>query len=246
MKITLKKLHIENFKNAKDQTFELDHITKIKGQNASGKTTIVDAFMWCLFNKDSKGNTDFGIRPLDAAGNKVDHVEIKVDLLLDVDGREYQITKLQKQNWVKKRGNLEATLQGNVNSYEIDGVPKKEKDFKTFVSEIIDEDLFQLLTNPSTFVNMKWKDQRTELLKMVPEVNNDMVIASNPDAFSELNLALSLHTPEDLQAKSKKALSEYKKKQVEIPARIDEVKKSMTDIDVAELELQRKADCISR
>lgn len=241
MKITLKKLHIENFKNAKDQTFELDHITKIKGQNASGKTTIVDAFMWCLFNKDSKGNTDFGIRPLDAAGNKVDHVEIKVDLLLDVDGREYQITKLQKQNWVKKRGNLEATLQGNVNSYEIDGVPKKEKDFKTFVSEIIDEDLFQLLTNPSTFVNMKWKDQRTELLKMVPEVNNDMVIASNPDAFSELNLALSLHTPEDLQAKSKKALSEYKKKQVEIPARIDEVKKSMTDIDVAELELQRNS-----
>lgn len=241
MKITLKKLHIENFKNAKDQTFELDHITKIKGQNASGKTTIVDAFMWCLFNKDSKGNTDFGIRPLDAAGNKVDHVEIKVDLLLDVDGREYQITKVQKQNWVKKRGNLEATLQGNVNSYEIDGVPKKEKDFKAFVSEIIDEDLFQLLTNPSTFVNMKWKDQRTELLKMVPEVNNDMVIASNPDAFSELNLALSLHTPEDLQAKSKKALSEYKKKQVEIPARIDEVKKSMTDIDVAELELQRNS-----
>jgi len=239
VKITLKKLHMENFKNAKDQTFELDHITKIKGQNASGKTTIVDAFMWCLFNKDSKGNTDFGIRPLDAAGNKVDHVEIKVDLLLDVDGREYQITKVQKQNWVKKRGNLEATLQGNVNSYEIDGVPKKEKDFKAFVSEIIDEDLFQLLTNPSTFVNMAWKDQRTELLKMVPEVNNDMVIASNPDAFSELNLALSLHTPEDLQAKSKKALSEYKKKQVEIPARIDEVKKSMTDIDVAELELQR-------
>lgn len=239
MKITLKKLHMENFKNAKDQTFELDHITKIKGQNASGKTTIVDAFMWCLFNKDSKGNTDFGIRPLDAAGNKVDHVEIKVDLLLDVDGREYQITKVQKQNWVKKRGNLEATLQGNVNSYEIDGVPKKEKDFEAFVSEIIDEDLFQLLTNPSTFVNMAWKDQRTELLKMVPEVNNDMVIASNPDAFSELNLALSLHTPEDLQAKSKKALSEYKKKQVEIPARIDEVKKSMTDIDVAELELQR-------
>lgn len=154
---------------------------------------------------------------------------------------EYQITKVQKQNWVKKRGNLEATLQGNVNSYEIDGVPKKEKDFKAFVSEIIDEDLFQLLTNPSTFVNMKWKDQRTELLKMVPEVNNDMVIASNPDVLSELNLALSLHTPEDLQAKAKKALSEYKKKQTEIPARIDEVKKSMTDIDVAEWELQRNS-----
>ena len=39
--------------------------------------------------------------------------------------------------------------------------------------------------------------------------------------------------------RSKKALSEYKKKQTEIPARIDEVRKSMTDIDIAELELQK-------
>ena len=52
---------------------------------------------------------------------------------------------------------------------------------------------------------------------------------------------MSLHTPEDLQAKAKKALSEYKKKQTEIPARVDEVRKSMTDIDVAELELQRNS-----
>ena len=55
MKITLKKLHMENFKKVKDQTIEFGHITKISGQNAVGKTTVEDAFMWCLFNKNSLG-----------------------------------------------------------------------------------------------------------------------------------------------------------------------------------------------
>ena len=239
MKILLKKLHMENFKKTKDQTIDFGHITKISGQNAVGKSTVADAFMWCLFNKNSLGEAKFQVRPLDAFGNPIDHVDIKVVVTLDVDGREFELSKTQKQNWVKKRGTLEATLQGNDNLYEIDGVPKKEKDYKAFVSDIINEDLFQLLTNPQAFVSKKWKEQREELMKMIPGVDNDTVIASNPDVLSELNLALSLHTPEDLQAKAKKALSEYKKKQTEIPARVDEVRKSMTDIDVAELELQR-------
>lgn len=241
MQILLKKLHMENFKKTKDQTIDFGHITKISGQNAVGKSTVEDAFMWCLFNKNSLGDTKFQVRPLDAFGNPIDHVDIKVVVTLDIDGREYELTKTQKQNWVKKRGALEATLQGNDNLYEIDGVQKKEKDYKAFVAEIIDEDLFQLLTNPQAFVSKKWKEQREELMKMMPGVDNDTVIASNPDVLSELNLALSLHTPEDLQAKAKKALSEYKKKQTEIPARVDEVRKSMTDIDVAELELQRNS-----
>lgn len=242
MKILLKKLHMENFKKTKDQTIDFGHITKISGQNAVGKSTVADAFMWCLFNKNSLGEAKFQVRPLDAFGNPIDHVDIKVVVTLDVDGREFELSKTQKQNWVKKRGTLEATLQGNDNLYEIDGVPKKEKDYKAFVSDIINEDLFQLLTNPQAFVSKKWKEQREELMKMIPGVDNDTVIASNPDVLSELNLALSLHTPEDLQAKAKKALSEYKKKQTEIPARVDEVRKSMTDIDVAELELD--CNCI--
>ena len=46
MKILLKKLHMENFKKTKDQTIDFGHITKISGQNAVGKSTVADAFMW--------------------------------------------------------------------------------------------------------------------------------------------------------------------------------------------------------
>lgn len=239
MNIELVKMHIENFKGIKELDISFGKNTKIYGQNATGKTSIVDAYNWCLFDKNSIGEAKFQIRPLDANNNQINHVEIKVYVTLRTDGREITFKKVQKQNWVKKRGSLSETLQGNVNSFEIDEVPKKEKDYKEYIKNIINEDLFKLITNPQAFVGKKWQEQREELMKLAPDIDNEDVIATNPKLLSELSLALSLHNPEDLQAKAKKALSEYKKQQAEIPARIDEVRKSMTDIDVAELELQR-------
>lgn len=241
MNIKIKKIHIENFKKFNVFEIEFGNVTKVSGQNAVGKTSIVDAFMWCLFDKNSRGETKFQIRPLDCNGNQIDYVEIKVVLTLGVDGREVVLQKVQKQNWVKKRGTLTETLQGNVNSFEVDGIPKKEKDYKEYIESIVNEDLFKLITNPQAFVSKKWQDQRKELMKLAPNIDNEDVIATNPKVLQELSLALSLHSPEDLQTKAKKALLEYKKQQAEIPARIDEVRKSMTDIDVAELELQRNS-----
>lgn len=112
MKILLKKLHMENFKKTKDQTIDFGHITKISGQNAVGKSTVADAFMWCLFNKNSLGEAKFQVRPLDAFGNPIDHVDIKVVVTLDVDGREFELSKTQKQNWVKKRGDFRSNIAG--------------------------------------------------------------------------------------------------------------------------------------
>ena len=104
MIIRIKKMHIENFKKFNVCDIEFVNVTKVLGQNAVGKTSIVDAFMWCLFDKNSHGDTKFQIRPLDFNGNQIDHVEIKVIVTLEVDGRVITLQKLQKQNWVKKRG----------------------------------------------------------------------------------------------------------------------------------------------
>ena len=127
MKITIKSIHIENFKgiNMLDVNFSVK--TKISGQNAVGKTTIFDAFTWLLFNKNSSGEEKFNVRPLDKDGNRIDNVEIKVSSILDVDGKEVELSKTQKQNWVKKRGTDTAVLQGNVNSFEIDGYQNSKR-----------------------------------------------------------------------------------------------------------------------
>lgn len=239
MKIKLKSLHLENFKGTKKLDIDFGDRTKISGMNASGKTTIFDAFTWLLFNKNSVGEEKFNVRPLDAGGNRIDNVEIKVSAVLDVDGKEVELCKEQKQNWVKKRGTDTAVLQGNVNSFEIDGYPKSEADCKAYISDMITEDLFRMLTNPQYFSNMKWKNQRDILMKFVSDISDVELAQDNPefaDLIPELEKAPST---DDIQKKFSKALSEWKKKQAEIPVRIDELSKSLVQIDVAEQELAK-------
>ena len=239
MQIKLKSLHIDNFKGIKVLDVTFGDKTQISGQNASGKTSIFDSFTWLLFNKNSAGEEKFNIRPLDENGNRVDNVEIKVVAVLDVDGKEVELCKMQKQNWVKKRGAETSTLQGNVNSFEIDGYPKTEAEYKSYISELVAEDLFKMLTNPQHFVNMKWKDQRGILMKFVSDVSDVELAQKNPE-FADLIIELErAPSTDDIQKKFSKALSEWKKKQVEIPVRIDELSKSLVDIDVAELELAK-------
>lgn len=238
MRIILKSLHIENFKGIKSLEVNFSNKTSIKGQNAAGKTTIFDAFTWLLFNKNSVGEEKFNIRPLDKDGNRIDNVEIKVVGVLDVEGKEVMLSKVQKQNWVKKRGTNTVTLQGNPNSYEIDGYPKSEVDFKAYVSELSQsEDMFKLLTNPQYFSSLKWKDQRDILMKLVSETS-DVELAKTDGKYAPLiNELEKAPSTDDIRAKFSKALTEWKKNQAEIPVRIDEAEKSKVDVDVAEQEL---------
>lgn len=247
MQIILKSLHIENFKGIKSLDVAFGDKTKIKGQNAAGKTTIFDSFTWLLFNKNSAGEEKFNVRPLDADGNRIDNVEIKVVAVLDVGGKEVEISKIQKQNWVKKRGTDTAVLQGNVHFFEIDGYPKSEADYKAYISSLVAEDLFKMLTNPQHFSGMKWKDQRDILMKFVSDISDaelakqfNMVDDADTHQFDALIPELEkAPSTDDIQKKFSKALSEWKKKQQEIPVRIDELSKSLVQIDVAEQELAK-------
>lgn len=240
MKIKIKSIHIENFKgiNMLDVNFSVK--TKISGKNAVGKTTIFDAFTWLLFNKNSSGEEKFNVRPLNKEGTRIDNVEIKVVAIMDVDGKEVELSKVQKQNWVKKRGTNTVLLQGNPNSYEIDGYPKSEAEFKEYVSGIAQsEEMFKMLTNPQYFSSLKWKDQRDILMKLVSDVS-DVELAQTDAKYAPLLSELEkAPSTDDIRAKFSKALNEWKKKQAEIPVRIDEAMKSKVDIDVAEQELAK-------
>lgn len=237
MNIKLEKIHMENFKGCKDRTIEFGDKTDIFGANATGKTTIEDAWSWLLFDKDSTGLSKFQIRPLDSVGNQIDNVEIIVEGTLDIDGKEVVLKKVQKQNWVKERGTQERKFKGNVNEFEINGYPKSEKDYKEYISDIVDEELFKLITNPSAFTSLPWKKQREVLMKLADEIS-DIKIAQSDEKFLPLITELEQASTDDIQQKYNKAMKEWKKKQVELPARIDEVSKQLVDIDTAELELQ--------
>ena len=238
----IKSITLQNFKGCKNATYTFGgkNVT-ICGANGSGKTTIFDAFTWLLFGKDSLDNAKFEIRPLDKDGKQIDNVEICVAATLEIDGKEVELKKAQKRNWVKKRGTQNPVLQGNVNEYEIDGYPRSEKDYKEYINGIVSDDLFKMLTNPTYFPNMPWKDQRATIMKFASDVS-DIELATEDSRFAELLPEIEkAPSTDDIKNKYQKSLNELKKKQIELPVRIDEISNSKVDIDVAELELLKNS-----
>lgn len=239
-RISLKNLKIENFKGIRSLEVSFADSTTISGQNASGKTSIFDAFTWLLFGKDSTGNEKFSIRPLDADGNKVHNVEISVEAVLDIDGTETTLKKTQKEKWVKKRGSENPELQGNDNLYEIDGYPKKEAEYKAFVADLLDEKVFKAITNPMYFTGLPWKEQRDIITGMVNTLDN-VSLAKDLGGYEEILDELAKAPSEsDILTKYRKIRTELAKKQVELPVRIDEISKQKVDMDIAETELNKK------
>ena len=239
--IKLLSMHIQNFKGCKDRTIEFGEKTRISGANATGKTTIFDAFTWLLFGKDSLGSSDFEIRPLDIDGNMINNIEISVEAKISVDGDEYDLKKVQKQNWVKKRGTDTRELQGNVNEFDINGYPKSQKEFKEFISGIVKEDVFNLITNPSAFNALHWEEQREILMKIVGCPSNVEIAKTFGEKYALLIPELKIASTDDILKKYKKARIELKKDEKEIPPRIDEASKSLVIADVGALEIEKSA-----
>ncbi len=237
MNIILKSLHIKNFKGCKDRLIKFGQRTAVKGQNGSGKTTIADAFMWLLFGKDSNGSSNFDIRPKDKHGKDIDFVDIEVKAELEVNGKPLEIIKVQSQKWVKKRGSEEQTFQGNENAYEVNTIPYKEKDFKSYIDNLISEEIFKYVSNTNAFMAMKPMDRREVLFKLVSNITDADVIASD-GRLTSLTVLLEQFTVEELESRNKKALSVQRKKLEEIPVKIDEVSRTIIEIDFSDRELQ--------
>lgn len=85
MEIKIKLLKLTNFKGLRSFEFVPDgKNTDVFGDNALGKTTIYDAFLWLLFDKDSSGASSFGIKTREN-GVEVQMLDHVVEAVVVVD-----------------------------------------------------------------------------------------------------------------------------------------------------------------
>lgn len=239
MKVFLKELELKNFKGIDHLNIKFKENTIILGANATGKTTVFDAFIWLLFGKDSTNKKDFSIKGIGADGEvpSCDHIVAGV---IEVDGQEVLLKKTFKEKWTTKRGSQEKVYSGNTTEYEINGIPKKEKDYQEFINNIADENIFKLLTNPKHFNEVLSKDERREiLLKLCEgEIKEEDIIKENPDLKA---LDLKNYSLDDLEAMNKATAKKLKKEIEELPARLDELKNSKKEFDFDVLNFRRGA-----
>lgn len=226
MKIVLQQLKIRNFKGIKLFDFlPKADLTKVFGKNGAGKTTLYDAFSWCLFGKNSLGESDFAIKPVDVNNNPVHHLEIEVEATLSIDGKPISLKRNQVEKWVKKRGTKEKVFEGNTVSYTFDGIPmetKSEYD-KRVENSIMNEATFRVITNLNHFLNMNWKDKRKMLFEISGNVSDQDVVNSNAEKLQGFIDLLEGKSLNDYRKKVKAEIKEIKKDMKSIPDRIDEV-----------------------
>lgn len=238
-RVTLKSLHVENFGNVygfvRDVLF--GNRTTIKGRNESGKSTLGDAYSWTMTNKLMNGNAADGIRPHDENGVDFDGTDITVTAVLDFDGEEKRIQKTQTQMYAKKTGEF----KGNNNDYMINEIPKKEKDFKTFLETVASDEIFQLCTSSAAFLKLDTKKRRQKLFEMVPEFSDDDVVATNDEFLPIINM-LKDGTVEELIARANFQLNGRGRTDKGLNGQLDDMKPRIDEAskgicDVAEYEL---------
>jgi len=233
MNITLNKLTIANFKGIKSLALDFaGENAVIAAENGIGKTTVFDAFLYLLFGKDSTGRKDFELRPLDKNNQLIKGLVLAVEGEIDFDSRIHTLRKEQHEKIVK----------GQIKSYEtlcyIDEVPKKVGEFDVFISSIISEDTFRLLTD-LYFFNSKqfgWTKRRSILLDIAGEIGT-------PGGFDNLIADLNGRSIDEY----KQVLAEQKKRHVkerdEIGPRVDEIQHNLDEYagaDNAAIENQRQ------
>ena len=239
MKITC--LEMENFKNQQKLSVVFgENYTNIYGANGAGKTTILDAIHFLLFGKDSKGQNSTEFRPYDKDGNTIHDIETRVVGSFEDNGYMYVLEVIYKEKWTKISGSDERKLTGNTTDYFIDGVPKKAKDYQNFVAEYFMEPWFSITSNPNTFPNLHWQEQRQMLLDIVGDVTVGEVIAANP-TMAVIKEDLLKNSVDDLKKKWTREKKGYEDANKTIPARIDELTKSLSGIEDPEL-AKKKAE----
>ena len=231
--LILKELKLLNFKGIRNLKINFNQITNISGENATGKTTIFDAFTWLLFGKDSSDRKQFEIKTLDPQNRVIPKIDHQVTAILEVNGETIEIKKILKEKWIKKRGNLQSEFHGNETLYYWNNVPLQAKEFSVKINYLLQEELFKLITNPKYFNDLKWQDRRNVLIQIAGDVTDEEISRGN-EKFIKLITGLKNKTIEE----NKREISERKKKLntdlKTIPTRIDEVNRRFPEaIDFA-------------
>lgn len=220
----LVQLNLQNFKGIEFGDFRFTNNTIIRGDNATGKTTVFDALCWLLFGKDSLDRADFQIKTL-KNGEPVHNVNHMVQAAFDnEDGTGFTLKRIYREKYSNPRGG-EVKLTGHTTDYFINDVPSKEKEYKAFINSMVNEDVFKLITNPLFFNEQyTWQNRRKLLLEMCGDVDDASVINSKDELkrLTELLNGRSVDEQRKIIASKKTAINQELDM---IPVRIDEAVK---------------------
>lgn len=219
----LKRLILDSFKGVTHGEYNFSDITTFCGKNGTGKTTLADAWYWLFTDKDYDLQSNPEIHP-----DFMEESEPSVTAVLDIDGKEVTLRKYQSDMRTKKQKEQNAPVR-IANKYEVNDVPKTQKDFMRDVEDKgIDIDGFMLLTHTDVFTSQKSADCRKILFGMIEDVTDKTVADMIPECATVAE-KLNDYTAEELTAMSKATAKKCKEQKDAIPNQIIGMEKAKVE-----------------
>jgi chromosome segregation ATPase len=236
-KIEVREIRLTDFKGQSEKKIEFGHRTIVSGKNGCGKTTLADAFMWVFCDKDYSLKSNPDIRPDDGK-----ECLPRADIDLVIDGKPISVAKFQKRTESKPKDGKPGKIALS-NKYEINGVPKAERDFKADLKERgFDFDNFLMLSHMEIFTDLKDADARKILFSMSDGAGKtDLEIAKTVPDCAELVPLLETYKADEIKDMNSATLKKAEEQLKAIPNQIIGMEQSKVDADTAELELQKNA-----
>lgn len=237
MDIKISHLELINFKCFRHKEIAFDtNVVTIKGRNGVGKTTIADAILFCLFGKNTEGQSDLNLFKTRENGLVIPNIDHSVEMKLVISGdnqpeKVITLKRSIKEVWGKKRSSEEYVFKNNTVEYLVNGESYLQDDYKKYVSSIVSENIFRTITSPSYFLSLNWQTQRDFLAQMVGNVAPEE-IATTPELANLVNSLEDAAEGVDVVA-YRKHLSYQIKKIKEaidrIPIRLEEQNKALPE-----------------
>lgn len=233
MKIKLKKLILQNFMNYHEMSIDFAEITKIIGKNGKGKSSILTGYTWLLFNCDYELKDNPKVRR-EIEGVPVSDMDVSVEGIFELDGKEVSVKKVQKRKFGK-----DGVSYADNNTYFINEVPKTLRDFNDYFD--LDMDVFKMCSSINAFLSKKPKEMREFLFGTVDSVT-DFDVSEKFEDLAELVPLLQQYELGEIVAMNKAGKAKISKELPILEGQIKEKERDCTvDIDTAELELQANA-----
>lgn len=216
----LKTLKIKNFKGVKDKLVQFGKTTHITGRNASGKTTIQDAYTWLLFDRDSQNSTTAEFRPLNENGEFENLDPVTVTAEITHNGKTHTLTKELKTR-------IKDDKITNTCKYYVDDLELTKGKYKDFINEIADELTFKLLSNPFYFATLSTDDKRKLLMQLLQDPTDELK-AELPDLADLIEENRNADTTDKIKSYTT-SINKGKKEIDSIKSKLEEYRNSTYD-----------------
>lgn len=222
------KLTLDCFKGCRFAEYDFNSlVTAICGKNGTGKTTVADAWYWLWTDKDYDLQSNPEVHPDFMAES-----EPSVTAVMEIGGKQMVFHKFQSDMRTKKQKEQGAPVRV-ANKYEVNSVPKTQKDFVKSAEECgIDIDRFLTLSHTEVLLGMKIADRRNIVFALGGDVTDIDVADIIPECKDARGL-LNQYKPDEIVAMQKATIKRCKEQVESIPNQIIGMERAKIPVDPA-------------